>query len=55
MTAAVAGGYNLAQKVPHVSLKLATVAGSVLIGAGAIIEKNVAGNYSEELGKDLGK
>jgi len=39
MTAAVAGGYKFAQKVPHVSLKLATVAGSLLIGAGAIIEK----------------
>jgi hypothetical protein len=39
MTAAFAGGFKVAHKVPHLTGKLGTVKGSVIAGAGAIIIK----------------
>nr|YP_010130178.1 hypothetical protein KQ422_mgp120 [Clavaria fumosa]QPZ51080.1 hypothetical protein [Clavaria fumosa] len=51
MTAALAGGFKVAQKVPHLTGKLATVAGSIIAGAGAIVIKNIAGNLIDDLGK----
>jgi hypothetical protein len=52
MTAALAGGIKWAQKSPSVAGKMAILASGVALGAGAIVSKNVAGNLSENLGKD---
>jgi len=49
MTAALAGGFKAAQKVPSIAGKLAIVTGGIDLGAGAIVSKNVASNISENL------
>jgi hypothetical protein len=53
MTAALAGGMKMANKMPNIAGKVAAVAGSVAMGAGAIVAKNVAGNVSENTGKNI--
>ena len=51
MTAALASGAKLAQKAPNLATKAAIVAGSVGVGATAIIVKNISGNISSDIGK----
>jgi hypothetical protein len=55
MAAAISGGAKLAQKMPNTAAKVVSMAGSVALGAGAIITKNVVGNVSENFGKDITK
>jgi len=51
MTAALASGAKIAQKAPNFATKAAVVAGSVALGASAIVVKNVSGNLSSDIGK----
>lgn len=53
MATSVAGGIKLAQKSPGVAAKAGIVVGSVVLGAGAIVAKNIAGNITENIGKSI--
>lgn len=51
MTAALASGAKLAQKAPNLATKAAFIAGSIGVGATAIIVKNVSGYVSSDVEK----
>jgi hypothetical protein len=53
MTAALAGGMKMVNKMPNIAGKVAAVTISVATGAGAIVAKNVASNVSENAGKNI--
>jgi len=52
MSVAIAAGAKLAQKAPNAASKAVILVGSVGLGAGAIIAKNVSGNISSDIGKN---
>jgi hypothetical protein len=51
MGASITAGIKLAQSVPTVAGKLATLGGAIGLGAGAIAAKNIIGNATKNLGK----
>lgn len=53
MATAMAGGMKLAQKSPNLAVKTGFVAGSIVAGAGAVAIKNIAGNITEDIGKNI--
>lgn len=51
MTTALAAGVKIAQQSPNLATKAAVMGGAVVLGASAIVAKNLSGNFTGDTGK----